>query len=194
MKTSILTAIAVTVGLTAFTTAAHAQGSTIVAQPPAPSTVQPAAMAPVPYGAEQKTTTTTEPNRALLGTGLIALAGAYVPAVVVAGVSTLPQDRNLYIPVAGPWIDLAQRPGCGSGKAAVGCSFEGGNKTLLAVDGIVQGAGALATLVSFFVPQPVTETTKTTTKSSASAFDPTVHVSPSSMGFDGAGVSAFGTW
>ena len=38
---------------------------------------------------------------------------AYVPAVLVAQQSTQSADNHLYVPVVGPWVDLADRPTCG---------------------------------------------------------------------------------
>jgi hypothetical protein len=202
MKARMFTGTVVAAGLIAFATTAHAQGSTIPAQPPAPSTARPAQVAPSPGvpsmmappsggPVETVTTRSTEPNRALLGTGLTVFAASYVPSVVVAATSPRSEDQKLYIPVAGPWLDLAQRPGCG-GQAVGACNFQTANKTLLTINGIAQGAGSLASLVSFFVPQQVKETTKT--RQASAALRPTVHFTPTQMGVDGAGVSAFGTW
>lgn len=185
MRRTIIGGALVAAGAVTFTTAAHAQGTTIVAQPPAPSTAVQAAPP------EETVVHGPGPNRVLLGTGLGLFGAAYIPSVVVAGTSNRSEDQRLYIPVAGPWLDLAQRPGCGGGPVA-SCNFETGNKVLLSVDGVAQGLGALATVVSFFVPQ--NETVATTTAAASSPFKPTLHVAPAEMGAAGAGVRAFGTW
>ena len=52
-------------------------------------------------------TSTTGPNRTLLHSGIWVLGLSYVPAIVVAAESSRSEDRKLYIPVAGPWMDLA---------------------------------------------------------------------------------------
>jgi hypothetical protein len=63
---------------------------------------------------------------------------------VVAGFSDESSDKRLYIPVAGPWLDLAERD-------CPDCRHETANKALLVVDGIFQGLGALDIVGSFFV-------------------------------------------
>jgi hypothetical protein len=165
----------------AVTTASLAQPTTIVSQPSAPST---------PVRTQEVTTTrTVGPNRALLGTGLMTFAAAYIPAVVVAGSSNVAADEKLYIPVAGPWLDLAQRPACA--PSGPSCGLDTGNKLLLAVGGAAQGIGVLTTAASFFVPEREKVVTRTATNAT---FKPTVHVAPAGMGAGGAGVAAFGTW
>lgn len=80
--------------------------------------------------------TVTGPNRALLRSGAWTLGLSYVPALVVAIQSSEDADKNLYVPVAGPWMDLATRD-CPS------CDHETANKVLLVTNGIFQGIGAL---------------------------------------------------
>jgi hypothetical protein len=95
-------------------------------------------------------TTTTWVNRPLLVTGALLFGGTYAASAAVAGESNRPSDNpNLYYPVVGPWLDLAQRD-CTPTRPCVG---EAGNKTLLVLDGVTQGVGALAVLTSFFVPE-----------------------------------------
>ena len=61
-----------------------------------------------------ETVTTTGPNRELLRGGILALGVPYAASVVVAATSDRSEDKHLYIPVAGPWMDLANRSGCGN--------------------------------------------------------------------------------
>jgi hypothetical protein len=138
---------------------------------------------PVPVVAEKKY---VGPNRALLGGGLITLGAAYIPAVIVAAESNTPIDNQLNIPVVGPWLDLAQRPPCG-GPGQFSCSAEGGYVALLIIDGIFQGAGAAATVASFFVPQY-----ETVVRSAKAGDKPHVVVAPTRVGSDGYGVAALG--
>lgn len=86
------------------------------------------------------------PNVPLLATGSAVLVGAYLPGVVVAGVRDTEDDNDLYIPVAGPWMMLSS-----------GDEESKGYKTLLVVDGVAQGLGALMLLTSFMIPERVTE-------------------------------------
>ena len=78
----------------------------------------------------------TGPNRAMLRSGLWTLGLGYVPPAVVAIESPLAEDDHLFIPVAGPWLDYAERD-CDT------CNHEDLNKALLVTDGVVQGIGAL---------------------------------------------------
>jgi len=98
----------------------------------------------VPASAQQRVDTVeyTGPDRGLLRAGAWTLGLAYVPAVIVGVASPLPEDRYLFAPVAGPWIDYAKRD-CSD------CKNETLNKVLLATDGVFQGLGALQIVGSF---------------------------------------------
>lgn len=86
------------------------------------------------------------PNGPLLATGATVFALSYLPAVVGAALSER-NDNDLYIPVAGPWMTLASGP-----------SETRGEKTLLIVDGVAQGLGALMIVSSLFIPRKKTKT------------------------------------
>ncbi len=165
-------------------TASYAQGeTTIVAQPPPAPVNQTTVAAP---GAAEAVPEYTGPNRARIGTGLVTFALSYVPSVIVASESPQPADNHLYIPVAGPWMDLAQRPDCNT--SGIRCDTETTNKVLLAVDGVFQGLGVITTLAGLLSTEhegPVT--TEAQTK-------PSVHVSPAQMGVGGYGLAAFGNF
>jgi len=164
-------------------TASYAQReTTIVAQPPPAPVNQTTVAAPGVEAAPAY----TGPNRALIGTGLVTFALSYIPSVIVAGESQQPADRHLYVPVAGPWMDMANRPQCGA--RSIACDVETTNKVLLAVDGVFQGLGVITTLAGLLSTEhegPVT--TEAQTK-------PSVHVSPAQMGAGGYGLAAFGTF
>jgi hypothetical protein len=106
--------------------------------------------------------TVTGPNRAMLSSGAWTLGLSYVPALVVAIESSESADKNLYVPVAGPWIDFAERD-CPT------CRHETANKVLLVTDGIFQGIGALQILGSFLFVE---------TRTSAAEAEPRVAKSP----------------
>jgi hypothetical protein len=92
------------------------------------------------------------PNRALLNSGLFAFGVPYIASVVVAAESEHPGDDKLYIPVVGPWMDLANRGDCGHlGQPT--CDAETGYKILLVADGIFQGIGALDIVGAFVFPE-----------------------------------------
>jgi len=114
----------------------------------------------------------TGPDRGLLKGGIWTLGLSYAPALVVGISSSLPEDRYLLAPVAGPWIDYAKRD-CST------CAHEGWNKALLVTDGIIQGVGALEILGSllFVEHTTVTRTARTQAKPKAVA----LHVVPRFM-------------
>ena len=127
----------------------------------------------------------------LLGTGLFLLAVSYLPAVSVAASSNLQADQHLYAPIAGPWIDLAQRPTC---SPPVNCAVEQTNRALLETSGILQGVGAFLTLVGLLTtsdddtghrptPKELNEARLTSTK---------VQFAPVQFGSAGYGLAAFG--
>jgi hypothetical protein len=152
---------------------AHAQ-TTVVATSPPP--VAPAASEQVRYVA---------PNVPMIASGVATFAIGYVPSVIVAAESPLPADRHLYIPIAGPWIDMADRPACGVGW--IGCGKETGNKVLLGLDGVVQAIGVLATATGFLVPERTVVVT-------AQADKPSLHLTPAQFTGGAYGVAAFGNF
>src|ERR1700690_573412 len=72
--------------------------------------------APRPYVVKDQTESTV-PNRPLLHSGIWILGLSYVPAVIVAAESDREGDKRLYIPLVGPWMDLASRSNCPSNVA-----------------------------------------------------------------------------
>lgn len=129
-----------------------------------------------------ETVTTTGPNRALLRSGLFALGVPYLASVIVAASSDRDEDKHLYIPVAGPWMDYANRSGCG-GEGQPSCDAETAYKVLLIGNGILQGIGALEIVGSFLFPETRT----------VSSVEPAkrVFVSPYYAGMGNYGLSAF---
>ncbi|WP_394846774.1 hypothetical protein LZC95_04830 [Pendulispora brunnea] len=95
---------------------------------------------------------TYRPNRKLLIGGVLTLGVAYAPAAVVGSTSDHHGDRSLLIPLAGPWIDLADRGPCG-GSGQQSCGDDTGNRVLIAVDGVFQAIGALQILGAFIWPE-----------------------------------------
>jgi hypothetical protein len=168
-----------------------------LAAPPPPRPAPPGVTAPQPYSAAAPTAAaprTTErmvsytgPNVPLLTTGLTMFGLSYAPALVIGAMSSQSSDRNLYIPVAGPWIDMANRPACNV-RGGPSCAAEATNKVLLGVDGVFQGLGAAMTVAGLLIPTRHTVMTKTTAKEG-----PTIRISPDKLG-TGYGVSAVGTW
>jgi hypothetical protein len=122
-------------------------------------------------------------NRPLLVTSAIVLVGAYVPMAAVAYTSDRPSDQtNLYYPIVGPWMNLADRQ-CD----VRACENEGLNKAMLVVDGVAQGIGALGVVASFFLPGKAT-------RHWFLIGDSTLRVAPSKVGVGGYGLGAVGTF
>jgi hypothetical protein len=76
---------------------------------------------------------TVAPSAAFIASGTIALSLGYGVASVLAISSTYDRDRLLFIPLAGPWIDLGVRP--------AGTTDEVWARVGLIVDGVAQLAG-----------------------------------------------------
>jgi hypothetical protein len=134
--------------------------------------------------AEEVQVSQTRPNSAMLTSGAFALGVPYVASIIVGAASSHPGDRNLFIPVAGPWIDLADRH-CEVGTP---CNHEGLYKGLLIADGIFQGLGALQIAGAFLFPETVTVTN--TARRPRPRMEG-VRVAPSSVG-SGYGLAAIG--
>jgi hypothetical protein len=130
----------------------------------------------------RETVTTTGPSRELLHSGIFALGVPYVISVIVAANSDRSEDKHLYIPVAGPWMDFANRGGCGR-EGQPSCDAETAYKVLLIGSGILQGVGALEIVGSFLFPE-----TRTVTRAKS---ERPVVVSPYYAGTGTFGLSAF---
>jgi hypothetical protein len=114
------------------------------------------------------------PNAYLLTTGFVLWGGSYTGAIIAAAQSSNSADQKLYVPVVGPWIDLANRPACPSGSA--GCSNETVNEVLLGVDGALQGLGTLAVLWGFLSPEHREITTVAATR-----YTPAIRFAPTTV-------------
>lgn len=164
-------AIAATLALGISASSAFAQEPLI--PPPLGPMLQPVPAAP------ETVTERLRPNRAALGLGAGVLGAAYVPSFISAASSGRNGDQYLYVPVAGPWIDLASRGGCGP----VGCGREAIYKTMLVVSGIAQAYGAAAIVTAFLAPE--TRSVPVTTGA---------RVVPTTMGKSGYGLSLVGAF
>ncbi len=157
----------------------------IVQQPQQPATTTTTAAPYAPPSADRHTEKTIErrPNETLLKYGVGAFVLSYGASAVAGVVSNRDEDKNLFIPVAGPWMNLADRncgAGCGSGEDVA--------KAMIVTSGIVQGAGVIMALSSLVIP----ETTSVSEESrSAKAKKPEVKVTPMSFAA-GAGLGAVG--
>jgi hypothetical protein len=166
----------------------------VVAQPaPAPAPAQSTTVVAT-GGAGETPAYYQGPDRRLISSGLITFGLSYIPAVVVAGTSDTSADHHLYVPVIGPWLDLGDRPGCGSGH--IGCDTETTYKVLLVLDGIFQDLGILTAASGLLMPEHHVAVVSEADKKQAAidANKPTVHVSPSEVANGAYGVAAFGSF
>ena len=187
----------------AWSSVALAQGgaSAIAVPPPTLPTVAPVSWLegapPPPAPVAETTTAYSGPSWAVVGTGLIIFTAAYVPVVAFGAESGQSVDHRLYIPVAGPWIDLAERNLCVAGN--LDCDHEIANKLLLAASGIFQGIGVLTALAGFIVTDhdPVVTTAalhgETPGRSAHAGDGPTLRVTPAFAPGE-AGFAAVGTF
>jgi hypothetical protein len=158
------------------------QNVTVQPAQPAPTsqtTTTAAPYAPPPQGQEMYAERSTEhrPNKTLLSTGVGVFVISYGASVVAGAVSPRDEDKNLFIPVVGPWLDLNDRNGAGGSV----------DRAMIITSGVAQGVGVLLGISSLIIP----ETTSTTEKRDLAK--PTVHVTPVSYQA-GAGLGAIGTF
>jgi hypothetical protein len=126
----------------------------------------------------------TSSSAGLIVSSAVTFGLAYGASVFVAANSSHPGDNRLYVPVLGPWLDIADRGKCGS-IANSSCDGETTNKILLVGDGIIQGASAIGFLAGILAPS------HTAVVASKNA---TVHVTPVSLAGHSPGVGAFGSF
>ncbi|MBK7074571.1 MAG: hypothetical protein IPH44_19970 [Myxococcales bacterium] len=90
-------------------------------------------------------------------TGAVVFGVGYGAAAITAGVSDRSADERLYVPLVGPWLDLADRGDCDVGNQA--CDNETTKKVLIVADGVVQAVGVLLVLDALLFPTQVHRTT-----------------------------------
>lgn len=186
MSIRISVAIAASAVALTTTTASFADDSTTttstttVEQPPATTTTT-AAPYVVPQDSYSERTVEKRPNTTLLSTGVGMFVISYGASAVAGAVSDRDADKNLFIPVVGPWLDLGDR-GCDDRPCG---SREDVDKAMIVTSGIVQGAGILLALGSLVIPETQNVTERRTTAK------PELRITPVSFAA-GAGVGAVG--
>jgi hypothetical protein len=123
----------------AFASRARADDSAVVPPPPIAAVTVPS---PAPQSLDRGPQA-RGPNLVMLGAGIVSFANAYGIAAVVGATSSYQPDRRLFVPVLGPWLDLADRASC-SPTGAPSCHTERVNRASLVIDGVFQGIGVLA--------------------------------------------------
>jgi len=148
-------------------------------QPPPPVVVPMANRVPVTEETED------EWNAPMFTTGALVFAGSYGASVIVASSSDRQGDDRLYVPVVGPWLDLADRGSCPVEQQS--CDHETTAKVLLVADGVFQAAGVLAMIDGLFVPVHHHVTTQEAIRDYKK-----VHVAPVSYGQASPGFAVMG--
>jgi hypothetical protein len=137
--------------------------------------------------ADRTTTYSSRPNRPLLVTGSAIFLGSYGATALQGVLSDNQADEdNNFIPLAGPWMNLSDRP-CGIGDCGTG---EDVNQVLLIGSGIAQAAGVAIALSSLFIPEEREVSYSAKAKHvthTAKADKPSVSVMPMAMGRNASG-------
>jgi hypothetical protein len=127
------------------------------------------------------------PNGALIASGIVTFGIPYMASVSVASESMHVGDSRLYVPVAGPWLDLNDRPDMCRGRRYAACDQDTSDRVMLVANGILQAAGALQILAGFIFPETQTATTVAATK-----VTPEMTLTPFSAGNGTYGLGALG--
>jgi hypothetical protein len=132
----------------------------------------------------QPTVPTAGPRTWLIDGGAAVFAASYVPVIVVGASSAQNADRSLFVPLAGPWIDLGQRPSC---APAIVCTSETSARALLIVDGLFQALGVVSFVGGLLTSEPETMQRVADPRS-------TLRITPAQIGAGGYGMVALGTF
>jgi hypothetical protein len=119
------------------------------APPPPILKYQEGARAPAGYHLEER------PRKGLVVAGSVVLGTTYFLSAAIGMASRNTDDRWLLVPVFGPFLDLGARGnnGC-TGTATAACdALDAVVRFYLALDGVVQGAGALLLVSGFVFPK-----------------------------------------
>jgi hypothetical protein len=151
---------------------------------PPPAVIINQAPAPPQAGPRRDVITWVEetPDTGMIGAGLLMFGLAYGSSIVVGATSDRTEDQALFVPLAGPWIDLANRGDCAGPCGA----DETVNRVLLVSSGLFQAAGALQILGGFLFPE-----TRTVTRTAEVPAG--VHFAPK-VGKGMLGISAYGSF
>jgi hypothetical protein len=173
-----------------------ANAQTVVTTPAAPPPTTVVETAPAAPPPQQQTIVATAPparesvvaggpNAMLFKSGLFVFGIPYGASVVVAATSDRDEDKNLFVPVVGPWMDFGSRHDCGN-LGQPSCTGETAVKVLLAADGIFQAIGAIELVSAFLVPDSRYVATKEQ--------GPHIMMAPGRVGSTGYGLAAAGTF
>jgi hypothetical protein len=131
------------------------------------------------------------PNTPMIVTGAIVFGAPWAASAIVSGESNHQGDNHLWIPIAGPWMDFADR-----GNVPQGSGHDGeiANRVFLAADGVVQAIGVLQIASGLLFPVSHDEKKVTTVEQTAERNRLHVNVTPMQLSRDGYGLAALGTF
>jgi hypothetical protein len=112
-------------------------------------------------------------NAPVFTTGALVFAATYGASVITAAASDHPGADRLYVPLAGPWLALADWGHCP--VANPGCDSNTTDKVMLVVDGVFQAGSLIGMLDSLVQPSHHAHTVVVADKK--------VHVTPTGNGF-----------
>lgn len=147
--------------------------------PAAPPAMEPTAMPAVPPAQMM------QPGRMLVATGALTLFASYLPALVVAATSDHRGDKALYVPLVGPWVDLAQR-GCMAGER-LHCGSTPMETAGLVIMGLSHLAGVVQIVAGLSMPDRPMVVMPATAKAKT-----TFGIAPAALGRGGYGFAAAG--
>ena len=122
-------------------------------------------------------------NAPLFTGGAVMFGASYGAAVLAASQSDNEADERLYVPLVGPWLDLADRSDCDIESSS--CDDETTEKVLIVADGVFQAGGAALMIGSFLFPRTVHE---------SAPLSAMRHVKPIRVGTSGRGFAFTGTF
>lgn len=93
----------------------------------------------------------TLPNVPLLVLGGFTFVASYGPSLAIGAQSERAEDKNLFFPVVGPWVDFLQRVPCGAANGR-SCDKEALYKGALVVAGAGQVAAVMQIVLAFVLP------------------------------------------
>jgi hypothetical protein len=104
---------------------------------------------PPEQGRDQVMMTTT--NTPVIVSRALTFGLAYGIAAMAAATSENSADERLYVPLLGPWLDLADRPNCAVSDSA--CDRETTKKILIGADGVFQAIGVTVVVYGILTPR-----------------------------------------
>jgi hypothetical protein len=169
----------------AFTLAVGTLSIVVTSRADEPAPVVVGQPAPQSDAVRTRTESTGPDTRTIVG-GIVTFGISYGIALGVAAGSDHEGDHHLFVPIAGPWLDLGDRGSCPLSRS---CAAETANRALIVVDGVFQAIGVLTVVSGFLFPMTRDVTTTTTAKS-----EPTVKIEPVQYAHGGLGLAAVGTF